>query len=197
MARKAYVLTTDKTSDRTLCSKERLDQIGFDVLLVQHIPNENKFLSNRLSMQHIYDMIINSEDEWAYVFENDIDVLEPITLSEIRQYESISKKLFYLGICTNNVTIIRDSGHTVNLKRVMTVAGNGFGLHAIGLSKAGAAELLEYSKVNQHPCMDVVLSEFVRNNPTNIVRYDLESYIEGHRGIIFQDRNKFPSEIGN
>lgn len=43
--------------------------------------------------------------------------------------------------------------------------------------------------------MDVILEAFAAIYPANIVRYDLESYISGHRGVIFQDRNRFPSSI--
>ena len=59
-----------------------------------------------------------------------------------------------------------------------------------------ASELLDFSKQSNEPYMDVILSNFSLKYPANIVRYDLESYIPGHRGIIFQDRNKFPSSIG-
>jgi len=69
------------------------------------------------------------------------------------------------------------------------------GLHAIGLSKSGATELLNFSKISKQAFMDVVLQEFSDLYPANIVRYDLCSYIGGHRGIIFQDRDRFPSTI--
>ena len=44
--------------------------------------------------------------------------------------------------------------------------------------------------------MDVILEKFSLIYPTICVRYDLESYIHGHKGIIFQDRKRFPSIIG-
>ena len=69
------------------------------------------------------------------------------------------------------------------------------GLHAIGLSKNGAKELLEYSQKSSKIYMDMILEEFAQLNNPNMVRYDLESYISGHRGIFFQDRNKFPTSI--
>ena len=36
---------------------------------------------------------------------------------------------------------------------------------------------------------------FIKKNPANIVRYDLESYDPGNRGILFQNRKRFPSTI--
>ena len=41
----------------------------------------------------------------------------------------------------------------------------------------------------------MILEEFSKKYPANIVRYDLQSYIYGHRGVIFQDRLRFPSTI--
>lgn len=41
----------------------------------------------------------------------------------------------------------------------------------------------------------MILEKFSLKYPVNCIRYDLESYIYGHKGIIFQDRNCFPSEI--
>ena len=43
--------------------------------------------------------------------------------------------------------------------------------------------------------MDVILEQFSVLYPANVCRYDLESYIHGHKGILFQDRHKFPSSI--
>jgi hypothetical protein len=45
--------------------------------------------------------------------------------------------------------------------------------------------------------MDCILEDFASVYPANIVRYDLISPLHpGHRGILFQDRQKFPSTIG-
>ena len=72
------------------------------------------------------------------------------------------------------------------------------GLHAIGLSKNGAKLLSLF--VNSNPNtrhMDMILEKFVNTNSSsvNVVSYHLESYIKGHRGAIFQDREQFKSEI--
>jgi hypothetical protein len=57
--RTAYILTTNKLSDRTIFSQSVLEQIGFSVILVQHIPHQDNVLSNKISMQHIYELIAN------------------------------------------------------------------------------------------------------------------------------------------
>jgi hypothetical protein len=201
VSRNAYILTTNKSSDRTLFSKSVLGNIGFNVILVQHIPHNDKVISNKITMQHIYKLIIDSGDDYAYVFEDDINTLETITLNEIIEYESISSMFFYLGACVygNNIinTIDNTNKHNyfINNHRVYTMSGYVRGLHAIGFSKKGVEEFLEFSKTTDQRYMDVILEQFTLKYPANIVRYDLESYIPGHRGIIFQDRAKFPTTI--
>ena len=43
--------------------------------------------------------------------------------------------------------------------------------------------------------MDMILEKFIEIFPANVIRYDLESDIKGHRGLFFQDRKQFPSSI--
>ena len=192
----AYLLTTNKDSQRTLFSQQILTQIGFNVALVQHIPHPNPVISNKISMCHIYELIHNGVDEYAYVFEDDINILENISLSEIIKYEPISKMFFYLGICEDRgKNTIEDTMYSIHSHKVLSISGNVRGLHAIGLSKNGAKELVEFAKQSNFEYMDMILEEFSKKYPANIVRYDLQSYIYGHRGIVFQDRLRFPSTI--
>lgn len=44
-------------------------------------------------------------------------------------------------------------------------------------------------------CNPISNENFSIQYPANVVRYDLESYISGHRGVFFQDRKRFPSTI--
>ena len=98
--RNAYLLTTDFNSPRSIFSKELLQKIGFNVLHFLAIPHDDPIISHKLSMIQIYNIIENSPDEWSYIFEDDINILEPITLDEIIEYEKIStNNFFYLGIC--------------------------------------------------------------------------------------------------
>jgi hypothetical protein len=188
------MLTLDPKSERAIFSKTILEKIGFDVILVKPILHTDKVLSNKVSMQYIYNLIINSQDNYSYVFEDDINMHEDITLDEIVEYEKYSEMFFYLGLCEykniGNKTDIKIRNHNVYNK-------SGFcrGLHAIGLSKKGAEELLIFSQNSKERYMDVILEHFSKIYPANVCRYDLESYIFGHKGILFQDRKKFPSTI--
>jgi len=189
-----YILTLNPQSERALFSKNILENIGFDVTFIQPIPNADKVISNKISMQYIYSLISNSENEYSYVFEDDINMLEEIKIDEIIEYEKISDMFFYLGICEYNMNA-KNTGIKIRNKDVYSKSGFCKGLHAIGLSKKGSIELLKFSKESNERYMDVILEKFTKLYPANVCRYDLESYISGHRGILFQDRKKFPSMI--
>lgn len=190
--RTAYLLTVSPHSERAQFSQRILEGVGFQVIFVRPLPHKDKVLSNKISMQMIYYQIA-LRGEYAYVFEDDINLLENIHLDEIIEYEAISPMFFYLGVCQSKHTAIKTNlsiqGHDVYQKR-----GTCRGLHAIGISPQGAATLLRFSNVPER-YMDVILEQFSLHYPANVCRYDLESYIAGHRGIFFQDRKKFPSTI--
>ena len=76
--RHAYLLTTDVKSERAIYSTKILEQIGFIVNVVQHIPHLNPVISNRFSMKNIYEIIIKSGLSYAYVFEDDMDNENPV-----------------------------------------------------------------------------------------------------------------------
>jgi hypothetical protein len=195
MSRKCFILTCNETSERTLFAKNILENIGFQVNLFLAIPNDDKVLSNKQSMLSIYDIIAKGNDEWVYVFEDDINILEHITLDEIIKYEKISSCFFYLGLCDYGPGKYVQHETKISNYPVTIVKGFIRGLHAIGLSKTGAGELFNFAQSLPERYMDVCLEWFSTMHPANVVRYDLESYIGGHRGIFFQDRNRFPSSI--
>ena len=190
--RTAYLLTVSPQSERAQFSKSILEDVGFQVIFVRPFLHPDKVLSNKISMQLIYREIA-LRGEYAYVFEDDINLLEEIHLDEILEYEANSPMFFYLGVCeathTAEKTDLSIQGHDVYQKR-----GSCRGLHAIGISPVGAASLLRFSHLPER-YMDVILEQFSLLYPANVCRYDLESYIAGHRGIFFQDRKKFPSTI--
>jgi hypothetical protein len=190
-----YILTLDPNSDRAVCSKNVLENIGFDVIFIKAIPNDDKIMSNKISMQYIYSLIIDSQNDYSYVFEDDINVIEEIRLDEIIQYEKISEMFFYLGLCEYKNSNVKNTGIQIKNHDVYSKTGFCAGLHAIGLSKTGAEALLKFSHNFKELCMDVILSKFSETHPAMVVRHDLESYIEGHRGILYQDRRRFPSGI--
>ena len=109
--RHAYLLTTNLNSERTTYSIKILKKIGFIVFVVQHIPHRNPVISNRLSMKNIYEIIIRSGLSYAYVFEDDIDIHENITLDEIIKYEKLSDQFFRLSLLIYLLANILDHHH--------------------------------------------------------------------------------------
>jgi hypothetical protein len=189
-----YILTLNSESDRAIFSKNILESIGFTVIFIKPIANNDRVISNKISMQYIYSLIIESDNDYSYVFEDDINLLEDIKLDEIIEYEKISKMFFYLGLCEWRKNAVNTN---IKIKNKIVYSKSGFcrGLHAIGLSKEGANKLLEFSKKSNERYMDVILEKFSEIYPANVCRYDLESYISGHKGILYQDRKRFPSQI--
>jgi hypothetical protein len=196
MSRNAYLLTCDPNSERTKFSKNILDELGFNVILFQAIPDSKPLLSHKQSMISIYNIIANDlSNEWSYIFEDDINKLEDIKLDEIIEYEKISNKFFYLGICKYGEDTLCETEHTINNHKVYSVSGSVRGLHALAFSRVGMIDFIDFLKNFSLEYMDVILELYTLKNRSNVVRSDLESYISGHRGIIFQDRNKFTSII--
>jgi hypothetical protein len=171
-----------------------LEKVGFHVRFFLAIPHPDKVLSNKESMLQIYDIVAKGEDEWVYVFEDDINLLADIRLDEIVEYEAISSMFVYLGLCVYSPKISHLSTR-IQDHPVTVVQGGVRGLHAIGLSKKGAAELGAFARRSSERYMDVCLEKFSIQYPANVVRYDLQSYISGHRGVFFQDRKRFLSSI--
>lgn len=200
MSRCAYLLSLNKESERTIFCKDLLTKIGFMVVVVEFLPHPDPVLSNKQSMQHIYEMILDlsdNENEFSYVFEDDVNVHSDIKIDEIIKYERLNDMFFYLGCCvplelppTNQRT-----GYSIMGYSIQSISGNVRGLHAIGLSKRGARELLKLINTSKHNYMDMILNDFSETYPANVVRFDLQSYINGHRGMFFQDRKKFTSSI--
>jgi len=192
--RKAYVLSVNP--ERARFSKQILTEIGFEVYVITALPHDNPVVSNKISMISIYETILTLDDEWVYVFEDDINIHESVKLEEIIKYEHISTAFFYLGLCETHYSLpvpvsdIIISNHPVYIK-----TGGVRGLHAIGISKLGARALIEMARKSNYDYMDMILEQLSEIYPAPVVRYDLESYIGGHKGLFFQDRNKFPSGI--
>jgi hypothetical protein len=197
MSRNAYLLTCDPNSERTKFSKNILDELGFNVILFQAIPDSKPLLSHKQSMISIYNIIANDlSNEWSYIFEDDINKLEDIKLDEIIEYEKISNKFFYLGICKYGEDTLCETEHTINNHKVYSVSGSVRGLHALSFSRVGMIDFIDFLKnFSLEYYIDIILELYTLKNRSNVVRSDLESYISGHRGIIFQDRNKFTSII--
>ena len=201
--RNAYLLTVNEKSARTIFSKKILLDIGFNVIIFKAIPNKDKVLSNKISMQEIYKKIINSNQKWNYVFEDDINIRERIKLDHIIEYENISKKIIYLGFLSQHhgdSLSNNDYHYIINKKirgnEIYKSKGKTRGLHAIGITRKGAKELLEFSKLYKgelNNYMDVILEKFTKNNHATLIFN--KKYDKYHRGLFYQDRTKFPSII--
>jgi hypothetical protein len=190
-----YLLTGNPDSERAQSSKNVLEKVGFKVTFFKFIENKNNALSNKISMLKIYELILKGDAEWCYVFEDDINILEKITIDEIIEYEKISSNLFYLGVCMYEHYKVQYNSEKIRGHSVAIVKGQVRGAHAIAFSKKGVEEILKFSENVNTDHSDVLLEQYTNISPANVVRYDLESYIKGHRGIFFQDRNVFPSTI--
>jgi hypothetical protein len=171
--RKAYILCEHANTPRCVDSRKILEEIGFQVHCIPYIRHRDKVYSNKISMQMIYEKIIQSGDEWSYVFEDDINKVTDITLKEIMEYEKISSHVFYLGSCCldNGITKsnIKISGHPVSV-----INGGSLGLHAVAFSRKGMIEFLQFSQNSEERYMDVILNNFTKIHNAYLVRYDLE-----------------------
>jgi hypothetical protein len=196
--RKAYLCTSEENTPRKLFSIQLLLDIGFEVCVVPYFKHFEHVLSNKKTMMYIYERIVESGEPYSYVFEDDINTLEPVRLSDIIKYEKISPYLFFLGCCIpdyQNKDNYKIHEEKIDHREITILSGAVRGLHAIGLSSTGAQELLEFAKKSPQRYMDMILDAFTTVYPANVFRYDLESYIQGHRGMFFQDRNRFPSNL--
>ena len=196
--RKAYILTSEEETPRNRFSIPLLKSIGFDVVVFPYIKHDDPIISNKTSMMKIYEMIVNSGETYSYVFEDDINVMESITLSDILKYEAISPRLFFLGCCIpeyQTPSNYKKREEKLDERDVIVLSGAVRGIHALGLSKDVAQELLNYAKKSEQRHMDMILEEFTLINPANVYRYDLESSMDGHRGMFFQDRTQFCSTL--
>lgn len=196
--RKAYLLTCDENSERAIFCKNLLTKIGFDVILFIAIPHENPILSNKLSFLEIYRLISIGDDEWVYVFEDDINIHYEPTLEEIVKYEQISndKTFFYLGCCITS-KLLMNGKILINDDNIGIMDGEQRGSHAMAFAKEKINDLYIYAKESLDEDMDVIHDNYTKNNPTYIMRYDLESYIKGHIGTFYQDRKQFKSLLHN
>ena len=198
--RTAYILACDVQSARTVHCINVLDRVGFsDIIPCPIIPHTSVPISNRMGMQSIYDRILKSGDEWAYVFEDDIETLTDIKIDEIVQYEEISKNhFFYLGCCGTGPNNTKPTNIKINNNTVYQVNWSNIrGLHAIGVSRQGIETINKYidKYSTSIPYLDALLGRITEDIPTNLVRADLVSpYWKDHKGAFFQDRKKFPSQ---
>jgi hypothetical protein len=155
----------------------------------------------------------NDELEWSFIFEDDVDFIEPSNFSlsnyinaiqELMYHSEIQLKdgMFYLGICgpkfaNNTPTLIASFSNNSLLSR----RGYGHCVHAIGLTIKRARSFWgEISSYIPTPTgsFDVFMQSYsVRSgNPYYIFGGNMEWPPKtGHYGIAYQDRRRFRSEV--
>ena len=195
--RKAYLLTCNENSDRAIFCKNLLTKIGFNVILFKAIPHEDPVISHKLSSLEIYRLISIGEDEWVYVFEDDINVHYEPTLEEIVEYEEINKEInegldfYYLGCCIHPKYIYTISDIIINNHKIGIANGKQRGSHAMAFSKKGANEIFYIGSSSPLKDIDAIHDVYTSFYPTYVICCELESYIEGHIGLFYQDRKRF------
>lgn len=195
VCRSAYLLTCNPNSPRCIFSKNVLESIGFNVILFMAIPDANPLISHKKSMLEILKIASETDENWTYIFEDDINVLGNVALNEIINYEMISDDFFYLGMCKYGHVPMVQTNYAIEGHPVYKVSGCVRGAHAIAMSKHGAKNFLKFAENFTIQYLDMLYELYTLLKPANVVRADLQSNVHGHLGAIFQDREKFPSII--
>lgn len=194
MSRKAYVLTLDSTSRRARHAKEIFDIVGMEVVYCDVIKDENRRVGHRKSMLEILKKVENSEEEWAYIFEDDVQFYEYIGPPRLKKFEALSENFYYLGCYSQSEPektdeVIDDEVPVYRIKKDFARLS-----HAFGISKKGAKILLdscsEFPEVSFG--FDELLWRVFYNESPIVVMGDYQSeQRDNEYGIAFQDRWEF------
>jgi len=205
--RVAYVVSMNTATPRFLQTKKVLSEFGFEVSAVTPYyfgrTREKQTLSNKIALLTAATLISRGEEPWGYIFEDDIYKHESSRddLSAVIESEKASNLFQYLGVCTE--------GEARN-KPVRNMCGRC--AHAMGISKQGALELLEFANLQEPKLevgqknapgdelyLDVIVQGWCEAQPPGFrVVGPLKNSVKGdvgHYGIFLQDRNSFESEI--
>jgi hypothetical protein len=140
----AHLITVDENSERCIFSSGILDLIGFDVKIHIAVYDPIPYVSLLKTNELIFKEILNSKSEWHYIFEDDINMLEYISLEEIIEYEKISNGFFFLGVCKYGLDNGFMTPYEVNNHPVYCVSGCVRGSHAVAFSRT---ELQNFMKM--------------------------------------------------
>jgi hypothetical protein len=229
----AFIITNNCTSLRFNITKENIERVFpnyFRIYCFKSIPlNDSrihtssssvlkKFSSNLLSFIHVWTYeipkySINDDYQWSFVFEDDINFIEPSkfslpnyinVLQELMQNSEIqiNHGVFYLGIC--GPIFSNDSRSLISTNTnnsLLSSKGYGWCAHAMGLTTKRAKDFwIEMSLYRPNP--DAAIDFFLREY---CIRSRNQFYILGsnlhwppgtdHYGIAFQDRGRFRSEM--
>jgi hypothetical protein len=155
----------------------------------------------------------NDELEWSFVFEDDVDFVEPSNFSlpnyinaiqELMHHPEVrlTDGMFYLGICepslaNDNRTLITSFSNNSLLSR----RGCGFCAHAMGITTKRArtfwTEISLYCPI-PNGATDIYIYRYCARSGNHY--YILGENMQwppktGHHGIAYQDRSRFRSEV--
>jgi hypothetical protein len=229
----AFIISTDCNSARFNFTKTNIHRVFpnfFTIYCFKPIPLtdprigkslsllDKKLASNLLSFVTIWTDEIpkystNGELEWSFVFEDDVNFIEPANVSlpnyisaiqELMHHPDVQLKhgAFYLGICGptfthDNRTIIIPFSNN----RLFSHQGYGTCAHAMGLTTKRARSF--WKEISSHfPTHNVAADIYVRNYCLRQENryYTLGSNFQwppksGHYGIAYQDAGRFPTEV--
>ena len=229
----AFIVTMDCSSDRYNFTKQNIERalpnfctfhcVKPVSLNDSHILQSIQLLDQRLASNlitfvtllsnEIPKYLVNSEFEWAFVFEDDVDFIDPSKFS-LPNYINPTKELmynpeiqfdhgmFYLGICgpqfaKDNRTLNTSFSNNTLLSR----RGCGFCVHAVGFTIKRARSLWgEISIYIPAPigAFDVFLQTYI--DRSGRYPFILGANAEwppgtGHHGVAYQDRARFGSQV--
>ncbi|EJK69465.1 hypothetical protein THAOC_09276 [Thalassiosira oceanica] len=191
--RRAYLITVDSDSPRTIRSKEILESVGFDVKIEYAPRHSDKVVSNKMAHLQIYARIANATNEeeggrgYSYIFEDDIVLTRDVDF-DANQLESTveanGSHVVYLGICCprRKCSKFGQSPHE-------RFCGNC--AHAYGVSREGATMLIEQaSSHRKERYIDVIMKSFCHEQGGfSVSHIELQSDQDaGHFGLFMQDR---------
>ncbi|CAF1351716.1 unnamed protein product [Adineta steineri] len=232
---KAYIITHDCNSIRFNTAKQNIERVfpkffkiscflGISlndsrINVSSGLPYK-KVTSNLLAFVDLWTYEIpkysnNSEFEWSFVFEDDVNFGDPsrvslknfiIPLKEFMQRPQIQLEdgFFYLGICGpeyNNYSQIIISENTNNT--LISQKGYGYCLHASGItakrSKIFWDEMSSYGLNAYDQPLDSQLHEYSMRSKKHFYIFGTNFHYPSpnirHYGIAYQDRGTFRSSI--
>jgi len=196
LLRKAFLITTDISNERTRRTVQILEKVGFVVVYQPVIPHPNKMVSNRLThMELLRKISVDRTEPWGYIFENDIQISNASfrVNPDIIAFESKHPEFMFLGVCMKKefLDFFPNTQHYC-----------GYCAHAYALTPKGARKLHTFT-LNQNSSRDlqpqdmITLQWFLQEKGFPVVEMKYRSpQVTGHFGLFYQDRDLFPSKIG-
>jgi hypothetical protein len=230
----AFIISMNCSSARFKFTKQNLQRVFpnfFIIRCTETIPlNDSRIdrslqdlhkrlISSLLSFVTVWTYEIpkystNDDLEWSFVFEDDVDFIEPSNFSlpnyinavqELMHHPEIqlTDGMFYLGICgpeftNDNLTLITSFSNNSLLSR----RGHGMCTHAIGLTTKRArsfwGEISSYIPTPDKSAVDVYMDNYCVRSGNRYYILGANSVYQpsnNHYGIAYQDRRRFRSLV--